>query len=47
MRRDIEDLDNVNAVSKAQLNGNNHYAIFTIIQMKVQTLNLPQILYMN
>ena len=31
MRRDIEDLDNVDTVSKAQLNGNNHYAIFTII----------------
>ena len=25
MRRDIEDLDNVDTVSKAQLNGNNHY----------------------
>lgn len=31
MRRDIEELDNVDTVSKAQLNGNNHYAIFTII----------------
>ena len=31
MRKDIKDLDNVDTVSKARLNDNNHYAIFTII----------------
>ncbi|MCJ1667135.1 MMPL family transporter [Staphylococcus sp. NRL 19/737] len=34
MRDDLKDLDNVDTVSKARLNDNNHYALFTIIPEK-------------
>lgn len=34
MRSDLEDLDNVDSVSKARLNDNNNYALFTIIPDK-------------
>ncbi|PTE69385.1 hypothetical protein BUY46_03820 [Staphylococcus devriesei] len=34
MRSDLEDLDNVDTVSKARLNDNNNYALFTIIPDK-------------
>ncbi|PTG03814.1 hypothetical protein BU656_11690, partial [Staphylococcus chromogenes] len=34
MRSDVEDIDNVDTVSKAQLTDNNNYALFTIIPEK-------------
>ncbi|GGG98650.1 MMPL family transporter [Staphylococcus pragensis] len=34
MRDDLKDLDNVDTVSQARLNDNNHYALFTIIPEK-------------
>ncbi len=34
MRSDLEDIDNVDTVSKAQLTDNNNYALFTIIPEK-------------
>ena len=37
MRSDLEDIDNVDTVSKAQLTDNNNYALFTIIPEKDQT----------
>ena len=37
MRSDLEDIDNVDTVSKAQLTDNNNYALFTIILKKDQT----------
>ena len=37
MRSDLEDIDNVDTVSKAQLTDNNNYALFTIIPEKDRT----------
>ena len=36
MRSDLEDIDNVDTVSKAQLTDNNNYALFTIILKRTE-----------